>query len=325
MQSKQEQLVSTDNGSPTPAALIQRAVEQGASADHLEKLLELQLRWEANEARKAYVRAMTKFKAAPPEIPKDRRVSYKTKRGTTIEYDHATLGAIAKLLTTELSKHGLTVSWSTDQAGRDIVVTCTITHAEGHSESTTLRAAADEGEGRNTLQAICSTVTYLQRYTLLAIAGLAAIDQDDDGLSATGPAQGLGTCDKEPARKTSRKKKAPSTDGLPATDAQMGRIRGLRDEADDLEMLDIASTCQTAIDAHAVGRLKIDMARKLIDRASAAIAAIMEPADDKGKCAHERWKDGACEACGVVCEHAGSLDSSGTCTKCGERIPGAEG
>ena len=41
--------------STTPAALLAMAVQQGADLDKLERLMALQERWEANEARKANV------------------------------------------------------------------------------------------------------------------------------------------------------------------------------------------------------------------------------------------------------------------------------
>jgi hypothetical protein len=48
-------------------------------------------------------------------------------------------------------------------------------------ESVSLTGQPDTGPGRNAIQAIGSTITYLQRYTLMAITGTAASDQDDDG------------------------------------------------------------------------------------------------------------------------------------------------
>jgi hypothetical protein len=54
----------------------------------------------------------------------------------------------------------------------------------GHSERTTLSATADTSGSKNSIQAIGSTVTYLQRYTLLAAVGLAA-GGDDDGQAAS--------------------------------------------------------------------------------------------------------------------------------------------
>ena len=60
------------------------------------------------------------------------------------------------------------------------MVTCKITHELGHSEETSLSAPADSSGSKNAIQAIGSTITYLQRYTLLALTGLATHEQDDD-------------------------------------------------------------------------------------------------------------------------------------------------
>jgi hypothetical protein len=52
----------------------------------------------------------------------------------------------------------------------------------GHSEEgAVLEGAPDTSGSKNSIQAVGSTVSYLERYTLLAATGLAAKDQDDDG------------------------------------------------------------------------------------------------------------------------------------------------
>lgn len=164
----------------TPMAMLQIAVQQGADLDKLQKLMDLQERWEASEARKAFVSAMSDFKANPPDIVKNKHVSFTTQKGKT-EYDHATLDQVSLSIGTALSKHGLSHRWVTDQADGRIKVTCMITHSMGHSESVSLHSAADDSGGKNSIQAIGSAVTYLQRYTLLAATGMAVQDQDDDG------------------------------------------------------------------------------------------------------------------------------------------------
>ena len=160
-----------------PSELIRVAVDKGADLDKLEKLLALQERYDRNEAKKAYNKAMTDFKANPPQINKDKRVSYGAGRA---EYNHASLYNVTDKINAELSKHGLSASWATKQNGQ-VVVTCKITHVKGHSEETELSAPADASGGKNAIQAIGSTVTYLERYTLLALTGLATFEQDDDG------------------------------------------------------------------------------------------------------------------------------------------------
>ena len=66
-------------------------------------------------------------------------------------------------------------------------ITCTLSHEGGHSESVSMGGPPDTGPGRNAMQARGSTKTYLERYTLTAILGLAAQDADDDGKG--GPAK----------------------------------------------------------------------------------------------------------------------------------------
>ena len=149
----------------------------------LKELLDLQERWDATQAKKAYVQAMSDFKTNPPEIEKDKAVQYHTQKGD-VDYKHATLHNVTTKINTELSKHGLTASWVTSQENGSIKVTCKITHVMGHSEQTCLSAPPDATGSKNPIQAIGSTVTYLQRYTLLALTGLATYNQDVDGAGA---------------------------------------------------------------------------------------------------------------------------------------------
>lgn len=171
----------------TPMQMLQIAVEQNADLDKLTKLMDLQERWEANEARKAFVAAKSAFKADPPRLSKNKHVHFDTQKGVT-EYDHATLDRIADTLSPALSQHGLSYSWETEQLdGGMIRVTCVLTHVLGHSERVALQSGPDQSGGKNNIQAVGSTVTYLQRYTLLAATGMATTDQDDDGAGPVEP------------------------------------------------------------------------------------------------------------------------------------------
>lgn len=125
---------------------------------------------------------MAQFKANPPEIEKDKRVSYEMKEGGTKSYNHASLANVTGKINSALSVQGLSATWDTAQGdGGRITVTCRITHEMGHSESTKLSASPDDSGKKNSIQAIGSTISYLERYTLLALTGLATHDMDDDG------------------------------------------------------------------------------------------------------------------------------------------------
>jgi hypothetical protein len=166
-----------------PAVFIASAIEKGIGPEQLKQLMDLKERWDANEARKAYTQAMADFKKVPLDIFKDVNVSYQV-GGKTISYDHASLDTAAEKINQALSEHGLHSSWKTINENNLITVTCFITHVMGHSESTSLSAGADVTGSKNAIQALGSTVTYLQRYTLFAILGIAAKGQDDDGAGA---------------------------------------------------------------------------------------------------------------------------------------------
>jgi hypothetical protein len=180
MASKTAKLVPIDKGpvDVTPLGLLQIAVQQGANVDKLAQLLELQERWQANQARQAYNAAMAKFKQRPPKITKNKHVKF-----DDTEYDHATLDHVVGAITETLSAVGISHKWKMSQSP-EIAVTCVLSHEMGYSDETTLKAGPDTSGSKNSIQAIGSTVTYLQRYTLLAAVGMAAAGMDDDGRGA---------------------------------------------------------------------------------------------------------------------------------------------
>lgn len=167
----------------TPMSLIHMAVGQGADVEKLGKLLDLQMRWEANEQRKAYHAAMAAFKAEVPQIVKNKTASFDSKRtGGNVSYDYATLDNVCDKLIPALSKHGLSHNWRTSQLENGkIRVTCVISHALGHSQDgSTLEAGPDDSGTKNPIQAIGSTTSFLERYTFLATSGVAVKGFDTD-------------------------------------------------------------------------------------------------------------------------------------------------
>jgi hypothetical protein len=180
MASKTAKLVPIDNGTVdiTPLALLQMAVQQNANVDRLTKLFELHERWQAGQACQAFHAAMAKFKQRPPKILKNKHSIL-----DGMEYDHATLDHVTEAITESLSAVGIAHRWIVSQS-HEIAVTCVLTHEMGHREETTLSALPDTSGSKNAVQAIGSTVTYLERYTLLAATGMAAAGTDNDGRSA---------------------------------------------------------------------------------------------------------------------------------------------
>ena len=159
----------------TPMVMMQMAINEGSDIATMERLWALNEKVEAANAKKAYDFAMAKFKADPPTIEKDRHVEF----GNTV-YDHASLGNVVEKIGARMGEYELSHKWDIDQ-GEKIKVTCVVTHSQGHSESVSLESAADTSGSIKGIQAIASAISYLQRYTLLAVTGLATQDMDDDG------------------------------------------------------------------------------------------------------------------------------------------------
>ncbi len=178
MDEKPYEVATREENSPI-ILMIKAMKEGGMDLEKLEKMMDLQTKWEANQARKAYTQAMSDFKKNPPEIEKDRHVEFKTSTGKT-EYNHASLGNVTAKINTALGVCGLSAAWTTDQTEKGVSVTCKITHVLGHFETTTLTAACDSSGGKNAIQALGSTISYLERYTILALTGLATHEMDDD-------------------------------------------------------------------------------------------------------------------------------------------------
>ena len=171
------------NTALTPMDMVGRAVASGASIEVVEKLMALHERWEANQGRKAFDEAMAAAKAEIPVIFKSREVDFTSTKGRT-HYRYEDLAEIAKTINPILSKHGLSYRFrTTSPANEPVSVTCIVSHRLGYSEENSLSAGRDESGNKNSIQAIGSTLTYLQRMTLKAALGLAA-SSDDDGKAA---------------------------------------------------------------------------------------------------------------------------------------------
>lgn len=199
-----------ENTALTPPEMLARALSAGADITVLERLMNLQERWEAAQARKAFDAALSEAKAEFPTIVKNNAVDYHSGRGR-VNYRYEDLGSISRAIDPILAKHGLTYRWQTANDGRMVTITCVIAHKDGHSEATSLSAQVDDSGSKNAIQALGSATTYLQRYTLKAALGL-AVSADDD-------AQSVQRRDESPAAAT-------QADGY-ITDAQADEIANL--------------------------------------------------------------------------------------------------
>lgn len=162
----------------TPADLLRIAVEQGADIDKLERLMDLQDRYVATQAKREYDIAFAAFKAEAVTIIKGKSVTDGPLKGKS----YAELHDVVNAVTPALSKHGLSSWWKlTKDEPAWMEVTCYLRHVGGHEESVSMGGPPDTGGAKNAIQSRASTKTYLERYTLKGITGLSEQNDDTDG------------------------------------------------------------------------------------------------------------------------------------------------
>lgn len=129
---------------------------------------------------KAFLKA---FLALQSELPELKRTEKVGTNGHT--YSYTPLPVMRKVLQPLLTKHGFMFHWDSKEVSNNkMEYTCILTHIDGHSKSSSIIAEKDGTADMNNVQAVGSTTTYLQRYTLKAVLGLTSADDDDDGISA---------------------------------------------------------------------------------------------------------------------------------------------
>jgi hypothetical protein len=164
----------------TPMQMAYQLIQGGAELGSVKEMLALSKELAADQARRAFDAALSAAKAEIPPILKNRVVDFTSQKGRT-NYRHEDMGEIARTVDPILARHGLSYRFRTEQeTGGAIKVTCIVAHRDGHAEENALTAGRDESGNKNNIQAVGSTITYLQRYTLKAALGLAA-SNDDDG------------------------------------------------------------------------------------------------------------------------------------------------
>lgn len=166
----------------TPAHLLELAVSNNLDVEKLEKLMQLQKAWEADQARKAFFEALNEFQANAPEIRKGKSVAFETKTGGKTEYKYAPLADVVRQIKDTCRECGLSYRWEIQDTKDEIKVTCLVTHTAGHTERTTMTASPDTSGSKNSIQARGSAIEYLKRYTLIGALGLSTSDTDTDGV-----------------------------------------------------------------------------------------------------------------------------------------------
>lgn len=161
--------------------LIRDAMASDVAPEKLRALLEVKQAWEADEARKAFSRAITEFQKHAPIVEKGDDANGKK---------YAALDRIWRTVRPLLTDLGLSVTWQVSEM-RDNGTNChlegMLRHRDGHGEKLSfdlpIPDAIMSSSGRavqNKAQVMGSANTYAKRYALCAALGIVT-GEDSDG------------------------------------------------------------------------------------------------------------------------------------------------
>lgn len=141
--------------------------------------------WEKldREAKVAFTQAFEQFKVDAPKILKTKHVSFDTKSGGKTDYWQVELDKACDVLIPALLKVNITHRWVTEDLpdGR-LRCTCYLKHRLGYEEKgASFAGPPDTSGGKNAIQGIGSSGSYLERYSFLASLGLVPTRVDNDG------------------------------------------------------------------------------------------------------------------------------------------------
>lgn len=126
----------------------------------------------------ALAAALAKAQSTFPAIPRDKEVTVQTRTGGSYKFKYAPLDSILSAVRGPLADNGLAIAQLLD--GDDLVTM--LMHKDG--ASLTGRWPLPQRDG-GTVQDLGSAITYLRRYSIQAVLGIAA-EEDDDGNRASG-------------------------------------------------------------------------------------------------------------------------------------------
>lgn len=167
-----------------PADLIVKAIEGRADLDKLERLLGLQREWEANEARKAYNKAMV-------EVHRNIPIVTKTLKNVQTNSTYASLDDTICTAKEVYTKEGFSISFYEGETAKEnhIRICADVIHEEGHKETYHYDVPLD-GKGikgnvnMTPIHAKASSTSYGRRYLMDMIWNIPTGD-DDDGQKAS--------------------------------------------------------------------------------------------------------------------------------------------
>ena len=169
-----------DQSANVLAVIARAATDSNVDIGKMERLLDMQERVLNRNAEMAFYAAMSELQDAMPTIKKEGEI----KVGGQVRSRYARFEDILGQTKPLLKQYGFSVAFKSNFVDGQLEITGTLSHREGHHESTTMRLPFDESGSKNNVQAIGSSVSYGKRYVYCMLLNINITEDDDDGRAA---------------------------------------------------------------------------------------------------------------------------------------------
>ena len=176
LDAQNSQPVSMESG--ILSVIARAASDPNVDIDKLKRLLEMQERVLARDAKAQFTAALAALQPGLPVITENGGI---TDRNGKVQSTYALWEDINEAIKPTLAEHGFALSFRTRRTENEITVTGVLSHLGGHSEETELLLPSDTSGSKNAVQAVGSSTSYGKRYTAMALLNITSRGADDDG------------------------------------------------------------------------------------------------------------------------------------------------
>lgn len=160
-------------------AIIARAAsDPNVDVQKWQALLDMHQQMERSQAERQFKAALAEIQAVAPRVMRDGKIVVKGQLRST----YATFEAIDEELRPLVAEHGFSYRFTTNATdGKNMVVTMTVAHRGGHSETSSMPLPVDSNEYRSAVQNVRSSISFAKRCLVSDFFNIVTVGEDNDG------------------------------------------------------------------------------------------------------------------------------------------------
>ena len=175
---KKEIVVAKPKVNNSVETLISQAITANVPIETLERLMVMRDKVKNEQAKEAFISAMSQFQAKCPIINKNKDVL--NKDGKTVRYSYASLDSIVSQVKDILGNCELSYTTQVKNETGFVTAVCKITHVMGHSEESEFKIPVDTEGYMSAPQKYASALTFAKRYAFCNVLGIMTGEDDFD-------------------------------------------------------------------------------------------------------------------------------------------------